>query len=450
MSNKINFSDRNWVVYGTSGCPLFMTPFAVVPTKIFFERYGISNDAVAIWKGKNFEWLYDGDQLTMLSEKMLSYLLKKKHEYVSNWKSIAKKFKEMHLELMDSDLSKHSDKELIDKAQEYYSLFEEEFFSNNLVEPLSYYLQNNLKKMLVKTGLSPEQIKQMEEAFSFSTEDNYLKKCAKEYSQAKNDKEKIKALIDKYHYIRNDYSQTREVTEEDIKEMCEGLGEVKNEKKIKAPNNESQEILELLQTAITIQDVRKEYSLMWVSGAVRIAKEVSKRKNIAYENLVFATWHEMIKQELDEKNLEERRKACVFLWTADKIDIYVGEEAEQITKDYNEIVLKQESGDEIKGITASKGKVKGRVKIVLNVSNFNKMKKGNILVAMMTRPEYLPVMKIASAIVTDEGGITCHAAIVSRELRIPCIIGTKNATKILKDGDMVEVDADNGVIKRIK
>ena len=356
----------------------------------------------------------------------------------------------MHLELMDSDLSKHSDKELIDKAQEYYSLFEEEFFSNNLVEPLSYYLQNNLKKMLVKTGLSPEQIKQMEEAFSFSTEDNYLKKCAKEYSQAKNDKEKIKALIDKYHYIRNDYSQTREVTEEDIKEMCEGLGEVKNEKKIKAPNNESQEILELLQTAITIQDVRKEYSLMWVSGAVRIAKEVSKRKNIAYENLVFATWHEMIKQELDEKNLEERRKACVFLWTADKIDIYVGEEAEQITKDYHEIVLKQESGDEIKGITASKGKVKGRVKIVLNVSNFNKMKKGNILVAMMTRPEYLPVMKIASAIVTDEGGITCHAAIVSRELRIPCIIGTKNATKILKDGDMVEVDADNGVIKRIK
>ena len=68
----------------------------------------------------------------------------------------------------------------------------------------------------------------------------------------------------------------------------------------------------------------------------------------------------------------------------------------------------------------------------------------------MTRPEFVPLMKRASAIVTDEGGITCHAAIVSRELNIPCIIGTKIVTKVLKDGDEVEVDADNGVVKIIK
>ena len=68
----------------------------------------------------------------------------------------------------------------------------------------------------------------------------------------------------------------------------------------------------------------------------------------------------------------------------------------------------------------------------------------------MTRPEFVPLMKKALAVVTDEGGITCHAAIVSRELRIPCITGTKNATRILKDGDLIEVDADNGVVKIIK
>ena len=65
----------------------------------------------------------------------------------------------------------------------------------------------------------------------------------------------------------------------------------------------------------------------------------------------------------------------------------------------------------------------------------------------MTRPELMPAVKKAKAIVTDEGGITCHAAIISRELKIPCIIGTKIATKILKDGDFVEVDANNGVIR---
>jgi pyruvate,water dikinase len=68
----------------------------------------------------------------------------------------------------------------------------------------------------------------------------------------------------------------------------------------------------------------------------------------------------------------------------------------------------------------------------------------------MTNPDYVPYMKIAAAIVTDEGGTTCHAAIASRELKVPCVVGTRIATKILKDGDVVEVDADNGIIRIIK
>jgi pyruvate,water dikinase len=65
----------------------------------------------------------------------------------------------------------------------------------------------------------------------------------------------------------------------------------------------------------------------------------------------------------------------------------------------------------------------------------------------MTRPEYMPAILKAAAIIADEGGITCHAAIVSRELGIPCIVGTKIATQALKDGDLVEVDADKGIVK---
>ena len=68
----------------------------------------------------------------------------------------------------------------------------------------------------------------------------------------------------------------------------------------------------------------------------------------------------------------------------------------------------------------------------------------------MIKPDYLSAMKKAVAFVTDEGGITCHAAIVARELNKPCIIGTKIATKVLKDGDEVEVDADKGVVKILK
>jgi pyruvate,water dikinase len=65
----------------------------------------------------------------------------------------------------------------------------------------------------------------------------------------------------------------------------------------------------------------------------------------------------------------------------------------------------------------------------------------------MTRPEFVPLMKKAAGIVTDEGGITCHAAIISRELGKPCIIGTQTATQIIKDGDLVEVRANHGTVR---
>ena len=76
--------------------------------------------------------------------------------------------------------------------------------------------------------------------------------------------------------------------------------------------------------------------------------------------------------------------------------------------------------------------------------------KGGILVAPMTTPEYIFAMKKSIAVITDTGGLMSHAAVVSRELGIPCIVGTKIATKVLKDGDMVEVDANRGIIKIIR
>jgi len=96
------------------------------------------------------------------------------------------------------------------------------------------------------------------------------------------------------------------------------------------------------------------------------------------------------------------------------------------------------------------GKATGTVKIVKSVKEMGKVNAGDILVAVMTRPDYIPAMKKAAAIVTNEGGVTCHAAIVSRELGIPCIIGTKIATDVLKDGMQVEVNANHGWVKIIK
>lgn len=104
----------------------------------------------------------------------------------------------------------------------------------------------------------------------------------------------------------------------------------------------------------------------------------------------------------------------------------------------------------IKGQVAFPGLIQGTVAIARDYDSVkDTFKEGQILVAPSTNPAMLPLMKKAAAIVTDEGGITCHAAIIARELRIPCIIGTKIATQVLKDGDRVEVDAVKGIVRKI-
>ena len=100
----------------------------------------------------------------------------------------------------------------------------------------------------------------------------------------------------------------------------------------------------------------------------------------------------------------------------------------------------------IHGVTAYPGKCTGIVKLIYSKEDFETFNAGDIIVSPMTTPKFTGIMKIASGIITDEGGVTCHAAIVARELKKPCLIGCKNATKVLKNGMKVELDSTSGTI----
>lgn len=143
----------------------------------------------------------------------------------------------------------------------------------------------------------------------------------------------------------------------------------------------------------------------------------------------------------DASQLKTRRFNSLVILQNDKV--LVSEKKDVLDKFDVKI---QNDYDVIKGDIASKGKAVGRVCIILSNIDFPKFKKNDIIVAPTTRPDYVPFMKNSSAIVTNEGGTLSHAAILSRELGKPCIIGTKIATQVLKDGDLVEVDADKGVV----
>lgn len=220
----------------------------------------------------------------------------------------------------------------------------------------------------------------------------------------------------------------------------------KKKEHLKLLDDEERRMAHLLSEGGWWQDDRKKCNLIADHIMMKFLEDVSRRTDIPLKVLVNATTTEMGTILYGSADLEAIKKRHESEFT-----MYC-----KLHKQYVEIVMKpgrryKESEidklEEFRGTPASLGNVEGEVVVITNEDDFGKMKDGAILVSVMTRPEYTPLMKKASGIITDEGGLTCHAAVVSREFRIPCIVGTRMATRLLKDGDIVEMDASKGLVK---
>ena len=154
-------------------------------------------------------------------------------------------------------------------------------------------------------------------------------------------------------------------------------------------------------------------------------------------------------KKIDKKELTKRSKEYIYY----RNKLYTGKDISKFLQE-KKIVLEESNAlaTDLQGEVAYKTNkiVKGKVRIIYSVKDINKVKRGDILVTSMTMPNFLPAMKKASAFVTDEGGVGSHASILSREMKKPCIVGTKHATSSLKDGDEVEVDTEKGTVRKIK
>ena len=201
------------------------------------------------------------------------------------------------------------------------------------------------------------------------------------------------------------------------------------------------------------QDERKRATYLAIEMGSKILEELGQRIGYTLSELKYA-----LPDELENiyktgrptpKELKERGKKCLFIMNSQGFYVGAGESEEKMIKGI--ILGKKDLSDirDFRGLSASTGRAIGPVKIVRSATEIGKVKPGDILVAVMTRPDYVVAMKKAAAIVTNEGGITSHAAIVSRELGIPCIIGTKIATEVLRDGDLVEVNANHGWVRKL-
>ena len=188
-----------------------------------------------------------------------------------------------------------------------------------------------------------------------------------------------------------------------------------------------------------------------------LLKEIQKRIHIPFDDFIkvymFIDIFNFLeaKSVLTEKQVEERKKGVASHYVNGTVQFYFGQNALDLKKKFIGVENKKE---EIRGVVANKGKIKGIVRIVHvhDLKTFTKdsalFERGEILVTTMTSPIMVPLIEKASGIITDEGGICSHAAVISREFDIPCIVGTKGASFILKTGDEIELDADNGIVNK--
>jgi phosphohistidine swiveling domain-containing protein len=158
---------------------------------------------------------------------------------------------------------------------------------------------------------------------------------------------------------------------------------------------------------------------------------------------------EIISQKIPSKNELGKRYEGYFFGNG---QLFSGVTKSQIEKNFkiNFVEDTFKKTKQLKGSLAQLGYAKGYVRRLMGHRQISLLKEGEILVSPMTIPDFAPAMKKAAAFVTDEGGILCHAAIVAREMKKPCIVGTKFATRLFKDGDFIEVDANQGIVKLIE
>jgi phosphoenolpyruvate synthase/pyruvate phosphate dikinase len=226
--------------------------------------------------------------------------------------------------------------------------------------------------------------------------------------------------------------------------------------KLLKPDLKEKEILELAPYLIFFKDwrddLRREYVYLWSFLFDLIAKKFEIDRN----DLGYLTADELKnclkKGEINKAKIDFRKEnLCIITAEIPKLKIKIVDE--KIPERYKRIIESIEKvkvEESFRGLVAYPGKVRGRVRIIKTFHDLKKVEEGEILVAITTHPNFLPAMKKAVAFVTNEGGIVCHAAIVARELKKPCIVGTKIATEVLKDGDLVEVDAGKGIVKILK
>jgi len=378
--------------------------------------------------------------------------------------------------LLKTNFNKLSDQEFIEINNGFQKTYLDWWAWAQVAEPAAAGLEIFLRKDL---DLTSEEFNILtastKKSYTIEEEEDIFSLALDYKKNRKISPANLKKHVDKYYWINNGYDHTYYLNSEYFEQKIKGVAAKLSEKKIKTSllnnrkriilaninknnlekklkiANKTFKIVEIIDWLGDFQDKRKALSLEANYYLDEIVRELARRGRLPYDlarYLIPTEYPDALKGKFSLAVLKERQGFMEIIYTEKGVKLYSGVSAKK-----DELKLLGKVSDiflnEIEGMRAMGGKIIGRANVILKKADLNKMKEREILVTTMTSPDFIAAMKKAAAIVTDEGGITCHAAIISRELGIPCVIGTKIATRVIKDGDILEVNANHGLVKKL-
>jgi phosphohistidine swiveling domain-containing protein len=413
-------------------------------------------------------WLNEMDALKLTGKEIfVKYMVPNEswESLYNEWKNKVKSLLSFENKINEERLRSVSNEKLLKQWNELFDLLKE-FWLPTIPAELGNYGAPTLLEQELKNYIKNR--KELIKAMEFLTAPEKLSF----YQQEEIDLYKstdIQAHADKYFWLKNSYAGTQVLNRKFFvdrkkqlrpnieKSLLRHLNKnIQRKKDIADRYNLPQSILHIAKVVsnnIEWQDNRKMYIFQYLHFKDLFIKEVSRRFHYEYPDLLNCWYTEIadIIKGTDLKDVLSGRRKGFAVYFDGSTKILSTEEALQNWSHY--VDIKIDDVERLSGIVACSGKNKkfrGKVRVLFNPYDSDSFSEGEILVAPMTTPEYVFVMKKSKAVITDAGGLTSHAAIVSRELNITCIVGTKHATKLLKDGDLIEVDANNGVVKILK
>jgi phosphohistidine swiveling domain-containing protein len=447
---------------------LFPSVFVEVNYKYFCQQYLGENwsETLFLFKNGQMVWINDFSELRESGRRVFWKFMFdkiKRARLYKKWQGVIKELTRLEKKIDELNLRKLSNTELLELWQKFHKIYLQ-FWVDSTAPELGNYGADQLLEEKLKNFVPMGELGSAMEILTAPVKPSFYQKEEIDLFKATD----LKKHQQKYFWIKNSYAgatiaslkcfaerqsslrapkgrgnpggqQNFAMTKRRKLEICKQYG----------LSNEVVSIANAISDCIAWQDERKGNIFKALHYQDLMAGEVARRFKCKKDDLLNAWfWEidEILKGKNLKKKLNERKNGFGVDFFKSYKNLSVAEK-NRFWKIYTEADINKDT-KEFSGLVISRGqgKIRGKVRIVLDPRKKQKFDVGDILVAPMTSPEYIFVMRRAGAIITDTGGFTSHAAIVSRELGVSCIVGTKIATKVLKDGDVVEVNAQKGVV----